>query len=138
MDTVPVIESTSNADAIKLWINFAASLGLTGLMAAFMIFLFGRENSLVYKLPSYKTMALKTGIAMCTAGALLNAVTFSNPSWSEVLLNAGLCTLFAWAAWFHYVQFVHPVKQEQAAQKLEAAIKASKPARKTARKAAVK
>lgn len=138
MDTVPVIESASNADAIKLWINFAASLGLTGLMAAFMIFLFGRENSLVYKLPSYKTLALKTGIAMCTAGALLNAVTFSNPSWSETLLNAGLCTLFAWAAWFHYVQFVHPVKQQQAAQKLEAAIKASKPVRKAARKATTK
>jgi hypothetical protein len=46
---------------------------------------------------------------MCSAGALLNAITFSNPPWSEVLLNGGLCVVFMWAAWFHYVRFVKPL-----------------------------
>jgi len=126
------------AESVKLWLNFSFSTVLFLSLGAFMVFVFGRDNSLAHRLPAWGNWLLRCGLAMCTAGALLNAVTFSNPSWSEVLLNAGLCTLFAWAAWFHYVQFVHPIKQEQAAQKLDAAIKATKPARKAARKAAVK
>lgn len=135
MDTV---QASADLDTLKVWINFAASLGLTGLMAAFLIFLFGRDNSFVYKMPGYKTLALKAGLAMCTAGALMNAVTMSNPPWSEVLLNSGLCTLFGWATWFHYGRFVQPWQQEEAAKRLDAAIKASKPVRKAARKAAMK
>lgn len=133
MDTV---QTTSDLELAKVWINFAASVGLTGLMAAFLIFLFGRDNSFVYKLPGYKTLALKAGLAMCTAGALLNAVTMSNPPWSEVLLNAGLATLFGWATWFHYGQFVQPWREQEAAKRLDAAIGASKPKRRAARKTA--
>lgn len=133
MDTV---QTTSDLELAKVWINFAASVGLTGLMAAFLIFLFGRDNSFVYKLPGYKTLALKAGLAMCTAGALLNAVTFSNPSWSEVVLNTGLCTLFGWATWFHYGRFVQPWREQEAAKRLDAAIGASKPKRRAARKTA--
>jgi hypothetical protein len=133
MDTV---QTTSDLELAKVWINFAASVGLTGLMAAFLIFLFGRDNSFVYKLPGYKTLALKAGLAMCTAGALLNAVTLSNPSWSEVVLNTGLCTLFGWATWFHYGRFVQPWREQEAAKRLDAAIGASKPKRRAARKTA--
>ena len=133
MDTA---QTTSDLELVKVWINFAASVGLTGLMAAFLIFLFGRDNSFVYKLPGYKTLALKAGLAMCTAGALLNAVTMSNPPWSEVLLNTGLCTLFGWATWFHYGRFVQPWREQEAAKRLDAAIGASKPKRRAARKTA--
>ena len=133
MDTA---QTTSDLELVKVWINFAASVGLTGLMAAFLIFLFGRDNSFVYKLPGYKTLALKAGLAMCTAGALLNAVTMSNPPWSEVLLNTGLATLFGWATWFHYGRFVQPWREQEAAKRLDAAIGASKPKRRAARKTA--
>ena len=133
MDTA---QTTSDLELAKVWINFAASVGLTGLMAAFLIFLFGRDNSFVYKLPGYKTLALKAGLAMCTAGALLNAVTMSNPPWSEVLLNTGLATLFGWATWFHYGRFVQPWREQEAAKRLDAAIGASKPKRRAARKTA--
>jgi hypothetical protein len=133
MDTA---QTTSDLELVKVWINFAASVGLTGLMAAFLIFLFGRDNSFVYKLPAYKTLALKAGLAMCTAGALLNAVTMSNPPWSEVLLNTGLATLFGWATWFHYGRFVQPWQEQEAAKRLDAAIGASKPKRRAARKTA--
>lgn len=137
MDTAPV-QASADLDTLKAWINFAASIGLTGLMAAFFILLFGRDNSFVYKMPGYKTVALKAGLAMCTAGALMNAATMSNPPWSEVLLNAGLCTLFGWATWFQYSQFVQPWQQEEAAKRLDAAIKASKPVKKAARKTTMK
>lgn len=133
MDTT---QTTSDLELVKVWINFAASVGLTGLMAAFLIFLFGRDNSFVYKLPGYKSLALKAGLAMCTAGALLNAVTMSNPPWSEVLLNTGLATLFGWATWFHYGRFVQPWREQEAAKRLNAAIQASKPKRRAARKTA--
>lgn len=133
MDTA---QAPADLDNLKTWINFAASLGLTGLMGAFLIFLFGRDNSFVYKMPAYKTLALKAGLAMCTAGALLNAVTMSNPPWSEVLLNTGLCTLFGWATWFHYGRFVQPWREQEAAKRLDAAIGASKPKRRAARKTA--
>jgi hypothetical protein len=109
-----VLEPTAvDPDALKVWINFAASLVLTGVLGAFLLFLFGRDNSFVYKMPGYKTLALKAGLAMCTVGALLNAVTMSNPPWSEVLLNGGLAVLFAWATWFHYGRFVKPWQTEQ-------------------------
>jgi hypothetical protein len=133
MDTA---QTASDLELVKVWINFAASVGLTGLMAAFLIFLFGRDNSFVYKLPGYQTLALKAGLAMCTAGALLNAVTMSNPPWSEVLLNTGLATLFGWATWFHYGRFVQPWREQEAAKRLDAAIGASKPKRRAARKTA--
>ena len=108
-------------DTLKGWINFAASLVLSGVLGAFLLFLFGRDNSFVYKMPGYKTLALKAGLAMCTVGALMNAVTLSNPRWSEVLLNSGLAVLFAWATWFHYGKFVRPWQEEQTAHKTVAA-----------------
>jgi hypothetical protein len=112
-----VLEPVASADALKVWINFVASLTLTGVLGAFLVFLFGRDNSFVYKLPGYKTLALKAGLAMCTMGALWNAVTMSNPPASEVLLNSGLAVLFAWATWFHYGRFVKPWREEQTAPK---------------------
>jgi len=102
-----------NAEGIKGWLNFSASIVLSLALGAFLIFVFGRDNSLANRLPKHKTWMLKTGMSMCSAGALLNAITFSNPAWSEVLLNAGLCTVFAWAAWFHYVRFVKPWKNNK-------------------------
>jgi len=141
MDTAPLVQSSYDIESLKTWINFAASLGLTGLMVAFLIFLFGRENSFVYKLPKYKTIALKAGLALCTSGALLNAITMSDPSWSESLLKVGLTILFGWTAWFHYGHFVKPWREEMSAgARLDAAISAGKPARRqpSARKVATK
>ena len=118
------------AEALRLWLNFAASLGLTALMGAFLIFLFGRDNSFVYKMPGYKTLALKAGISLCTVGALMNAVTMERAEWSEVTLNVGLATLFGWAVWFHYAQFVKPWHAEQALAKAAPAPKTTRNKRK--------
>ena len=112
--TEGVIESLSHSDATRLWLNLASNAVLTAVMAAFLVFLFGRENSFVYKMPAYKTFALKAGLALCTVGAALNVLLLSTPQWSEVVLNLGLATLFSWATWFHYDKFVKPWKQETA------------------------
>jgi hypothetical protein len=95
----------------KMPLNFFANMLLSFSFAAFIIFLFGRQNSKIYKLPWYKTISVKIGLATCTCAALVNTFTFSNPEWSEVLLNVGLAILFCWAAWFHYKTFVIPYKK---------------------------
>lgn len=87
-------------------INFVASLILTISFTAFIIFIFGRPNSKINAMPWYKTLLVKFGLCFCTAGALLNALTFSNPPWTEIVLNVGLAMVFSWAAYFHYVEFV--------------------------------
>lgn len=94
----------------RMPINFVSCLVLSFAFALFMIFLFGRTNSKIYQLPWYKTIAVKVGMAMCASGALLNVFTFSDPPWSEVVLNVGLAFTFAWASWFHYKTFVIPYK----------------------------
>jgi len=101
-------------------INFISSLILTISFTAFIIFIFGRPNSKLNTMPWYKTFLVKFGLCFCTAGALLNALTFSNPPWTEVLLNAGLAMVFSWAAYFHYIEFVcvkEPVKTQKTKKK---------------------
>jgi len=95
---------------IKMPINVAASIVLTVAFTLFLIFVFGRRNSKIYDLPWYKTIVVKTGLALCTAGALMNCFTLSNPPVSEVVLNIGLAFIFTWACWFHYNNFVIPYK----------------------------
>lgn len=96
----------------KMPLNFISNLILSFSFTGFVIFLFGRTNSKVYELPWYKTLLVKIGLCLCTVGALLNIFTFSDPPWTEVILNSGLACLFAWAAWFHYKTFVIPYKQK--------------------------
>jgi len=97
-------------DDYKMPLNFMANLILSFSFTAFIIFLFGRTNSRIYKLPWYKTLLVKIGLCLCTVGSLLNVFTFSDPPWTEVILNSGLSLLFLWAAWFHYRTFVIPYK----------------------------
>lgn len=100
-------------DEHKMLINFVCNLVLTGAFTVFLIFVFGRKNSKLYKLPFYKTILLKIGLAACTTGALVNTLNLSDPPWSEVLLNCGLAVLFSWAAYFHYTQFVSIKKRKR-------------------------
>lgn len=95
----------------KMPLNFFSSLVLSGAFTAFLIFVFGREESKINKMSFFGKIIPKIALAFCTAGALMNALTFSDPPWSEVILNAGLALLFTWAAWFHWKFFVC-VKEE--------------------------
>jgi drug/metabolite transporter (DMT)-like permease len=75
-------------------INFVANLILTFSFTAFIIFIFGRPNSKLNTMPWYKTFLVKFGLCFCTAGALLNALSFSNPSLTQLILNCGLAIVF--------------------------------------------
>jgi hypothetical protein len=99
-------------DSFLLIVNFICSLLLSLAFSVFMIFIFGRNNSKLYKFPSWKINIVKVGFALCTAGALLNALTISNPPPSEVLLNFGLTVVMVWAAIFHYFEYVVPIKKQ--------------------------
>ena len=90
----------------KVWLNFVSNAVLTMSFASFIIFVFGRQNSIIHKFSLPKSLALKTGLSICTVGALYNTLTFSDPPLSEVILNTGLATLFTWVSLFHHDRFV--------------------------------
>jgi DNA-binding beta-propeller fold protein YncE len=97
-------------DTIKLVTNFGSNIILFLAFTAFVIFVFGRTNSKIHNLPWYRVITLKIGLAFVTCAALLNALTLSNPEWSEVILNFGLALVMSWAAVYHFVMFVIPYK----------------------------
>lgn len=99
-------------DDYKLFFNFVSNIVLSFSLALLMIFVFGRQNSQVYEFSFIKILLLRIGIAVSACGALLNIFTFSNPSWSEVIMNAGLACVFCWVTWFQYKYFVLPYKNE--------------------------
>lgn len=95
-------------------VNLVANCTLTVAFGAFLVFLFGRENSLMHKIKSCNTVFVKAALSLCASGALYNVLTLSEPPFSEVVMNTGLAMLFVWAAWFHYLRFVKPWKAETA------------------------
>lgn len=79
-------------------------------MLMFIIFVFGRRNSKVYKYGDAQAFFLKFGLVFICLGSFLNILTFSNPPYTELVLNVGLAAVFLWGAIFHYIVFV--IKKE--------------------------
>jgi hypothetical protein len=100
--------------SLMVAVNLAANCILTVAFGAFLVFLFGRENSLMHKMKSCNTVFVKGALSVCASGALYSVLTLSDPPLSELVLNIGLAMLFVWAAWFHYLRFVKPLKEETA------------------------
>jgi len=94
-------------------VNLLANCVLTVAFGAFLIFLFGRENSLIHKMKACNTIFVKIALSMCASGSLYNVLTLSDPPLSELVLNVGIAMLFAWSAWFHYWKFVKPLKSKK-------------------------
>ena len=89
---------------LNMVINGVLTLGFS----AFLVFLFGRENSLIHKLGKANTAFVKIILSMCAAGALYNVVIAHEPEPSELILNGSIAALFCWASVFHYCRFVKP------------------------------
>lgn len=87
-------------------VNAVASGILAVATGAFLIFVFGRENSLIHKLGVKSLLSVKLALSVCSAGALYNVLTLSTPPLSELVMNVGLAMLFSWAAVFHYNRFI--------------------------------
>ena len=81
-------------------INLVCNAILTASMVGFYILLF-RSDSVVYTWPLIGHWLLKVALVFSGAGAFFNCLTLSTPAWSEVMLNAGQASLFAWAVVFH-------------------------------------
>jgi hypothetical protein len=75
-------------------------------MLMFIIFVFGRKNSKVYIYGNVQAFILKFGLVSICIGSFLNILTFSNPPYTELILNVGLAAVFFWGAIFHYLVFV--------------------------------
>ena len=86
-------------------LNAIANLIITGSVALFMIFVFGR-SSMMNKIHFIERVTIRLGLALVSAGSLFNFLTFSHPQDSEVILNIGLAFVFSWAAFFHFKYFV--------------------------------
>lgn len=98
---------------INAVVNGVMALGFS----AFLVFLFGRENSLIHKLGKINVIFVKIILSMCASGALYNACILHEPAPSELLLNAGVAALFCWASVFHYMRFVKPIEKKTAKKK---------------------
>lgn len=94
--------------------NGAANALIAAGGVAFVVFVFGRPESAIYRSP-WLARLLKGGLSLVAVGAMLNIVTFSTPPVSEIVLNIGLGVTFAVAAAWHFVTFVkpHPPKTDE-------------------------
>lgn len=88
--------------AINLIANIVVMISVT----FFIIGVFGRRSHTIEKMPIWEQYFLKVALSTLAAGSFLNVLTFSTPHATEVILNAGVALLFAWAAWFHWKYFV--------------------------------
>jgi hypothetical protein len=86
-------------------INAIANLIMTLGIAAFMIFVFGKNN-MMYKITWIERNFIKLALATAACGSLYNFLTFTNPPTSEIILNVGLAMIFSWGAYFHFKYFV--------------------------------
>jgi hypothetical protein len=72
-------------------------------LSTFVVFLFGRPNSLVHSWPRWRSLALKAALVLTVFGHGLAAI---HEFVGELLLHGGLAVLWVWAAIFHYQHFV--------------------------------
>jgi len=94
------------ADSINIVTNAVCNVVIFISMLAFIVFCFGRSDSVIYKYGSLQAYGLKFGLITICLGSLANLLTLSDPPFSELVLNIGLAALFMWAAIFHYFVFV--------------------------------
>lgn len=88
--------------------------------SAFLVFLFGRENSLMHKLGKANNIIVKGALSMCATVALYNAITMDSASGTGTLMNVSIAILFCWTAVFHYFRFVKGAESHTGMNKVEA------------------
>jgi len=87
--------------SLDTFLNLIANIVLTASVAIFIVIIY-RSDSAVRKWPLVGSYLLRLSLVAIAVGGLGNCLTLSTPPHTEVILNAGTATLFAWAAWFHH------------------------------------
>ena len=92
--------------AIMNLINEIASVVNLICSITFYVFIFGRENSLVYQLDKVEQSVLRSALIIISLGAFYNVLVVSYPPNVEIFINVGYALLFGWAVYFHYRKFI--------------------------------
>lgn len=87
-----------------IYLNFISNLVIAISVAGFIAMLQAPDNP-VAKMNPYIRYWIKLSLVFTSAGALLNTISFSNPPYSEVILNLGLAGLFSWSYFWHLKLF---------------------------------
>jgi hypothetical protein len=74
-------------------------------VSAMVLFLFGRENSIVEGWPRYRAMWIKAALYLVAGGHALGLMSFAPVSFPEMVLVGGLALLWCWVALFHFHTF---------------------------------
>lgn len=69
----------------------------------FIISVFGRPDHPIWE-NKYRAYLAKIGLGISGCGALLNVLTLSTPSATEIVLNVGLSLNFCWLSWWQYAE----------------------------------
>lgn len=72
--------------------------------AALLIHIFGDPDNPIWN-NNIKAYLAKFGLSVTSCGAVLNVLSLSTPSRTEVLLNVGMSLTFFWLSWWQWEQF---------------------------------
>lgn len=71
---------------------------------ALLIHVFGDPDNSIWN-DKIKAYLAKFGLSVTTCGAILNVLSLSTPSRTEILLNIGISLTFCWLSWWQWEQF---------------------------------
>ena len=84
-------------------INLVSNIVIGSSIFMFIISVFGRSNHPIWN-NKYEAYVAKIGLGISGCGALMNALTFSTPVASEIILNVGMALNFCWLSLWQYRQ----------------------------------
>ena len=80
-------------------VNAAANVIVAGAVADLALRVFGRPDHPIHAHPvALNTRKFVSSVVIC--GAVLNVITLSTPSWTEILLNVGFSLNYLWSSYY--------------------------------------
>lgn len=80
-------------------VNAVANVVVAGAVADLALRVFGRPDHPIHAHPvALNTRKFVSSVVIC--GAVLNVITLSTPSWTEVLLNVGFSLNYLWSSYY--------------------------------------
>jgi len=92
-------------------VNAIAS-GIIAVSITGFIAMLQADHSPLSSMALHLRLFVKLSLAMIAAGALMNLLSLSTPSVSEIVLNVGLAGLFSWAFVWHRMRWKTIAKGE--------------------------
>jgi len=106
-----MIDTTVSITAVNILSIVTSVVMLIG-FTLFFIFVNGRPNSKIHRLPSFLQWSVKLSLGLCSIGSFLNIIYYTSMPASDVVLHVGVSSLMLWASWFHYTTFVIPIRSK--------------------------